>query len=140
MVGFPGEKKKHFDNLVSFVKEVRFDRMGAFTFYAEEGTPAECMAGQVSEATKKKRLDALMRVQEEISFERQQAFVGRELRVLVDRVAPEEGFARTLLPRSARGRRPHRDTQYKEGYKRRRHDKRQDNGGHDARHGREEVL
>ena len=93
MVGFPGEKKKHFDNLIDFVKEVRFDRMGAFTFYAEEGTPAECMAGQVSEATKKKRLDALMRVQEEISFERQQSFVGRELRVLVDRVVPEEGFA-----------------------------------------------
>lgn len=93
MVGFPGEKKKHFDNLIDFVKEVRFDRMGAFTFYAEEGTPAECMAGQVSEATKKKRLDTLMRVQEEISFERQQSFVGRELRVLVDRVVPEEGFA-----------------------------------------------
>lgn len=93
MVGFPGEKKKHFDNLIDFVKEVRFDRMGAFTFYAEEGTPAECMAGQVSEATKKKRLDALMRVQEEISFERQQSFVGRELRVLVDRVVAEEGFA-----------------------------------------------
>lgn len=93
MVGFPGEKKKHFDNLIDFVKEVRFDRMGAFTFYAEEGTPAECMAGQVSEATKKKRLDALMRVQEEISFERQQSFVGRELRVLVDRVVTEEGFA-----------------------------------------------
>ena len=93
MVGFPGEKKKHFDNLIDFVKEVRFDRMGAFTFYAEEGTPAECMAGQVSEATKKKRLDMLMCVQEEISFERQQSFVGRELRVLVDRVVPEEGFA-----------------------------------------------
>lgn len=93
MVGFPGEKKKHFDNLIDFVKEVRFDRMGAFTFYAEEGTPAECMAGQVSEATKKKRLDTLMRVQEEISFERQQSFVGRELRVLVDRVVAEEGFA-----------------------------------------------
>lgn len=93
MVGFPGEKKKHFDNLIDFVKEVRFDRMGAFTFYAEEGTPAECMAGQVSEATKKKRLDMLMRVQEEISFERQQSFVGRELRVLVDRVVLEEGFA-----------------------------------------------
>ena len=93
MVGFPGEKKKHFDNLIDFVKEVRFDRMGAFTFYAEEGTPAECMAGQVSEATKKKRLDMLMRVQEEISFERQRSFVGRELRVLVDRVVPEEGFA-----------------------------------------------
>lgn len=93
MVGFPGEKKKHFDNLIDFVKEVRFDRMGAFTFYAEEGTPAECMAGQASEATKKKRLDTLMRVQEEISFERQQSFVGRELRVLVDRVVAEEGFA-----------------------------------------------
>lgn len=93
MVGFPGEKKKHFDNLMNFVKEVRFDRMGAFTFYAEEGTPAAGMPGQVSEATKKKRLDALMRVQEEISFERQQSFIGRELRVLVDRVVPEEGFA-----------------------------------------------
>ena len=93
MVGFPGEKKKHFDNLIEFVKEVRFDRMGAFTFYAEEGTPAASMPGQVSEATKKKRLDTLMRLQEEISYERQQTFVGRELKVLVDRVAPEEGFA-----------------------------------------------
>lgn len=93
MVGFPGEKKKHFDNLIEFVKEVRFDRMGAFTFYAEEGTPAACMAGQVSEAVKKKRLDTLMHVQEEISCERQQAFVGRELKVLVDRIVPEEGYA-----------------------------------------------
>lgn len=93
MVGFPGEKKKHFDNLMNFVKEVRFDRMGAFAFSAEEGTPAANMPGQVSEATKKKRLDALMRAQEEISFARQQTFAGRELTVLVDRVVPEEGFA-----------------------------------------------
>ena len=67
--------------------------MGAFTFYAEEGTPAECMAEQVSEATKKKasrRADARAGG---ISFERQQSFVGRELRVLVDRVVAEEGFA-----------------------------------------------
>ncbi|OUO93673.1 30S ribosomal protein S12 methylthiotransferase RimO [Cloacibacillus sp. An23] len=93
MVGFPGEKKKHFDNLMAFVREVRFDRMGAFIYYAEEGTPAEHMPGQVSEATKKKRLDELMRAQEEISFERQQTFVGRELTVLIDRVAHDEGYA-----------------------------------------------
>lgn len=93
MVGFPGEKKKHFDNLIEFVKEVRFDRMGAFTFYPEEGTPAGCMSGQVPEAAKKKRFDTLMRLQEEISYERQCAFVGRELKVLVERAVPDEGFA-----------------------------------------------
>ncbi len=93
MVGFPGEKKKHFDNLISFVREVCFDRMGAFTFYAEEGTPAANMRGQVSDAAKKKRLDELMRLQEGISYERQLTFVGRKMRVLIDRVDREDGFA-----------------------------------------------
>lgn len=57
MVGFPGEKKRHFDNLMNFVAEVRFDRMGAFTFFPEEDTAAAEMAGQVSERTKNKRIN-----------------------------------------------------------------------------------
>lgn len=93
MVGFPGEKKRHFDNLMDFIREVRFDRMGAFTFFAEEGTPAASMEHQVTERTKKKRLDELMTLQEEISFERQQQFIGRDLKVLVEKICEEEGYA-----------------------------------------------
>ena len=93
MVGFPGEKKSHFDNLLSFIKEVRFDRMGAFTFFPEEGTKAAEMPGQVPQKTKDKRLEELMAAQEEISFERQQQFVGRELKVLVESVHTDEGYA-----------------------------------------------
>ena len=93
MVGFPGEKKEHFEKMLDFISEVKFDRMGAFTFFAEEGTKAYEMPGQVSEATKVKRLNRLMALQEEISFERQQLFVGRELDVLVENVEWEYGFA-----------------------------------------------
>ena len=93
MVGFPGEKKRHFDNLMDFVAEVRFDRMGAFTFFPEEDTAAAEMAGQVSERTKNKRLGELMRLQEEISFERQRQFVGKELKVLVEKIDRKEGYA-----------------------------------------------
>ncbi len=59
MVGFPGEKKAHFDNLLDFVSKTRFDRMGAFAFFPEEGTEAEKMDEQVPE-TVKKRLNKLM--------------------------------------------------------------------------------
>lgn len=93
MVGFPGEKKQHFDKMIDFISEVQFDRMGAFTFFAEEGTKAYEMPGQVAEATKKKRLNALMAVQEEISFKRQQLFVGKEVDVLLENVEWEYGFA-----------------------------------------------
>ncbi|MCE5202561.1 MAG: 30S ribosomal protein S12 methylthiotransferase RimO [Synergistaceae bacterium] len=93
MVGFPGEKKSHFNNMMKFVENVRFDRMGAFSFYPEEGTKAALMAGQVSDATKKKRLGMLMALQEEISFERQQLFIGREMDVLVENVDIADGFA-----------------------------------------------
>ena len=93
MVGFPGEKKRHFDNLKNFVSEVRFDRMGAFTFFPEEGTVAAALEGQVPERTKNRRLGELMRLQEEISFERQRCFIDRELKVLVEKIEREEGYA-----------------------------------------------
>ena len=93
MVGCPGEKKRHFDNLKNFVSEVRFDRMGAFTFFPEEGTVAAALEEQVPERTKNRRLGELMRLQEEISFGRQRCFIGRELKVLVEKIEREEGYA-----------------------------------------------
>ncbi|MCR5335726.1 MAG: 30S ribosomal protein S12 methylthiotransferase RimO [Synergistes sp.] len=93
MVGFPGEKKKHFDDLKAFISDVQFDRMGAFTFFPEEGTPAAGMQPQVSPRTAKKRLDELMSQQEEISLSRQLRFAGRKLDVLIEYVNSEENYA-----------------------------------------------
>lgn len=93
MVGFPGEGRKEFSGLMSFVKKARFDRMGAFTFFAEEGTAAAVMERQVAPATMERRLEKLMALQEEISAERQQLFVGKTLDVLVEKIEPEFGFA-----------------------------------------------
>lgn len=93
MVGFPGEGRKEFANLLNFVERVRFDRMGAFEFYAEEGTPASVMTNQPTPATKRRRLEKLMASQEEISAGRQQLFVGKTLDVLVERIESGNGFA-----------------------------------------------
>ncbi|MDR0654623.1 MAG: 30S ribosomal protein S12 methylthiotransferase RimO, partial [Synergistaceae bacterium] len=86
MVGFPGETRADFSSLLRFIDRVRFDRMGAFEFSPEEGTAAAGLPGQVPERTKKSRFKRLMSLQEEISLSRQSAFVGRELKVLVDKV------------------------------------------------------
>ena len=93
MVGFPGEKKAHFDNLLDFVSKTRFDRMGAFAFFPEEGTEAEKMDDQVPDTVKQKRLKKLMTLQEEISMERQLLFEGRVMDVLVERIDREASFA-----------------------------------------------
>lgn len=93
MVGFPGEGRKEFANLTSFIAEAKFDRMGAFTFFAEEGTAAARMEKQVTEATKQRRLVKLMALQEEISAARQQLFTGKTLGVLVEKIYHEQGFA-----------------------------------------------
>lgn len=85
MVGFPGETDAEFGKLMDFVREVRFDRMGAFMFSPEEGTPAEQMPGQVSEEVKQARYDALMTLQHRISLERNRERVGTVCRVLVER-------------------------------------------------------
>ncbi|MEG1642429.1 MAG: 30S ribosomal protein S12 methylthiotransferase RimO [Synergistaceae bacterium] len=93
MVGFPGEKRTHFDKMMNFIKKAQFDRMGAFTFFPEEGTPAYSMKGQVSEKTKNDRLAELMSLQEEISYSRQQIFLGKEMDVLVETLDRELGIA-----------------------------------------------
>ena len=83
IVGFPGETEAQFEELLDFVREAQFDRLGAFTYSAEEGTPAARMPEQIPEEVKKERLDRLMTLQADISLRRNQARLGSVERVLV---------------------------------------------------------
>ena len=99
IVGFPGETDEQFETLLDFVKEQRFDRLGAFTYSAEEGTAAAKMSGQIDEEVKQRRLDQLMMLQQSISMEINEARVGTECEVLVDGFDEESGrfYGRSLL-------------------------------------------
>lgn len=86
MVGFPGETDEDFDELQHFVREARFDRMGAFAYSEEEGTYAALnYEDNVPEELKQKRLDKIMRLQERISAELSAEKIGNEYRVIIDR-------------------------------------------------------
>ncbi len=92
IVGHPGETPEAFDELLDFVREARFERLGAFMYSEEEGTwGAEHFADDVPPETKQKRLDALMDVQREISLECNRARVGTICLVMVDGFLPEGG-------------------------------------------------
>lgn len=86
ITGFPGETDEQFERLMEFVKEIRFDRLGAFTFSPEEDTPAAAMPDQVDEELKQERLDRLMTCQQQISLERNQLRIGVAEKVLVESV------------------------------------------------------
>ena len=90
MVGFPGETKKDFDNLINFVKDVKFDHLGAFTYSREEGTKSYEFPHQVREATKQKRLDELMSLQQKISYDLNKKHIGEVMSGLV--VGKENGY------------------------------------------------
>lgn len=84
IVGFPGETDRDFDELMDYVRQMRFTRMGAFAYSAEPGTPAAKMPGRVSRAVTKERLDALMSLQQEISLQMHDELVGQEVEVIID--------------------------------------------------------
>jgi ribosomal protein S12 methylthiotransferase len=98
IVGMPGETEEDFDELVRFVEESKFERMGVFVYSREEGTAAYSMPGQVPEAVKKKRLNTLMALQQDISKSVQEQFIGKTLKVLIDEGQREE--ANVYLGRS----------------------------------------
>ena len=99
IVGFPGETEEQFQTLLDFVKWARFDRLGAFTYSAEEDTPAAAMPDQIDEDVKQRRLDQLMMLQQAISMELNEARIGTECEVLVDGFDEEQGrfYGRSLL-------------------------------------------
>lgn len=96
MVGFPGETEDDFKELLDFTRWARFERMGAFAYSEEEGTySAEHYEDDVPEEVKQRRLDKLMRVQQNISAEIEAAKVGKTLKVIIDRKEGDYYVGRT---------------------------------------------
>ena len=96
IVGFPGETEEEFRELLDFVRDARFERLGAFTYSAEEGTPAATMPDQIDEAVKERRLDELMMLQQSISMDANEARIGEVCEVLVDGQEDGEYIGRSL--------------------------------------------
>ena len=95
IVGFPGEQDADFDVLKDFVAAQRFDRVGVFTYFQEDGTPAASLPGQVAEGVKLARQKELMKLQAGISRTKHRALVGKELTVLVDGPSKESDIVLT---------------------------------------------
>lgn len=91
--GFPGETKEDHESLMEFVDEMEFDRLGVFTYSAEEDTPAAEYPDQVPEQVKEERKDAVMALQQEIAFEKSGRMAGRSLKVMIEgKVADEDVY------------------------------------------------
>jgi ribosomal protein S12 methylthiotransferase len=84
IVGYPGETEEEFQALLDFMQTVRFDRVGVFSYSREPGTPAYELPGQLPEEVKQARYERAMQLQQSISWEHNQAQVGRQLEVLVE--------------------------------------------------------
>lgn len=96
MVGFPGEGEQEFEELLEFVRETRFERLGAFAYCEEEDTfAAKNFPDSIPEEVKQQRLDRLMSLQEEITAEIQAEKIGSELRVIIDREEDDYYVGRT---------------------------------------------
>jgi ribosomal protein S12 methylthiotransferase len=87
IVGFPGETEAYFEDLLGFIQEARFERLGVFTYSQEEGTRAGKMAGQVADKIKRQRRDLAMAAQHEVAVQVAGSFVGRTIKALVEQAA-----------------------------------------------------
>lgn len=92
MVGFPGETQEDFDELYNFVKETRFDKLGAFTYSKEDGTPASRLKEQIYPMTKKSRYNKIMKLQQEISKQNEKKYIGKELEILIEGITPDRKY------------------------------------------------
>ncbi len=95
IVGYPGETEEEFAGLKQFVRDLRFDRLGVFTYSFEASTPSGLLPDQVPEALKEARRDELMELQQAISLEKNQQWVGKTLPVLVEGYGDNISIARS---------------------------------------------
>ena len=93
IVGFPGETDEEFAELCDFARATRFERLGAFAYSREEGTPAAEYPDQIPDDVKQARLETVMKLQQKIAFEQTAAMVGKQVDVLIDRPAEAERHA-----------------------------------------------
>ena len=91
IVGFPGETDAHFRSVLTLMRDVRFDRVGIFPYYPEDGTPAATLGGQVADRTKQARKRRALALQQEISEALNRRFIGRTVQVLVEGQAERKG-------------------------------------------------
>lgn len=93
ITGFPGETQEQHEELMDFVDEMEFERLGVFTYSPEEGTPAASMPDQIEESIKEDRRAELMELQQEIAFEQAEDMVGKEVLVMIEgKVADENAY------------------------------------------------
>jgi ribosomal protein S12 methylthiotransferase len=92
IVGYPGETEEEFEQLKEFVRGIRFDHLGVFAYSREENTASYSLPGQLDEATKQRRRDELMQVQQEVSHAVLKSKLGRVMPVLVEEVSEESEF------------------------------------------------
>ena len=92
ITGFPGETEEEHDALKEFIASVRFDRLGVFPYSQEEDTPAASFPDQIPEEVKQKRYDELMRLQQEIAFEKAREMAGSCVQVIIEGYIPEDGI------------------------------------------------
>ena len=95
IVGFPGETEEQFQELIDFIKEMRFERAGVFAYSAEEGTPAFDLDDNVPDDVKQQRVETFMEVQQDISLDLNANRVGNVEKVLIDRIEGEYYVGRT---------------------------------------------
>lgn len=99
IVGFPGETDQEFETLLNFIREIRFDHLGAFVYSLEEGTPAQFLGDSVPRAIKEERLSILMETQAQIASQINHALVGTEMDILIEGVDSQQEI---LVGRSKR--------------------------------------
>jgi len=95
IVGYPGETEDDFQTLIEWVREMRFERLGVFTYSHEENTHAYLLEDTIPEEEKQRRAELVMEIQQEISLQKNEQLVGRELKVLIDRVEGGNYIGRT---------------------------------------------
>lgn len=94
IVGFPQETEKDFRGLLDFIREMEFERLGAFKYSREEGTPAFHLKGQVPNSIKDKRYNELMKLQAGISLKKNLSLIGKRMKALIEEVKGNRGFGR----------------------------------------------
>ncbi len=95
IVGYPNETEKEFEELCQFVRDVKFDRFGVFTYSVEENTPSFILGDPVSPEIKEERKATLMEIQKEISEDKNRTYIGKKLKVVIDSLDGEYYIARS---------------------------------------------
>ena len=98
IVGFPGEKSMHFEHLSNFIREMKFDRVGVFSYSLERDTPSAGLSPRVKSATKERRVEEILKIQKKISYALNQRLVGTVQDVLVDGYGSRDNSEEAPLP------------------------------------------